>query len=281
MGKVLIRMVYAAAGMAVMICLAGLVGYAGRAPIARAIDDAYQQAVADARFIDTGCYKVWAHRGLFADAQENSIASVLAAFAKGAGGVEVDILYDVAQETFYVSHDRPYQLHDGNPLTLDALLAQTAHFGMFWLDAKDLEELAPWQARRAVGLLEQLLQRHELQERAFVESRNPLYLAWLAERGIHTSFLVSPNEKKYRESVYLANLYIMKLAYTLGPFGALSMNDSRYSVRTAAFFGDQVPVLLSTVNARPALIELVQNPRVRIVLSDEPHYDISACTKAS
>lgn len=46
-----------------------------------------------------------------------------AAFALGAAGVEVDILYDRHHERFYVSHDHPYQTFDSQPLTLAALQA--------------------------------------------------------------------------------------------------------------------------------------------------------------
>jgi len=150
--------------------------------------------------------------------------------------------------------------------------------GFFWLDAKDLRKLSPFAARKATQRLAALIQRYQLTERAFVESSNALYLSWLADQGIYTSYAMSPNDKKYSAPVSLLNAAIFKLAYALGGAGAISMNASRYTPVTAATFGE-VAVLLSTVNDAGALRHLSAIPQVKVILSDDDHYAITACTE--
>ena len=250
--------------------------YLSRHAISAHIDREYARAVERANEVEVGCGKPWAHRGFTGKARENSIESVQAAFARGACGVEVDILYDRQDRRFYVAHGRPYPLFDGQPLALAALLEATGHLGHFWLDAKDLKKLPPWHARDAVAELVQLVEAHGLRERVLVESAQPVYLGWLAAAGLHTSLLVSPTEHKYPEPVYLANIHAIKwMYYRYGPFSALSMNFSRFTPRTEALLGDEVPLLLSTVNDRALLARLVADPQVEVVLTDRSYYDVS------
>lgn len=243
-----------------------------------ASDPLYRRAVAQApAFPFPACQKVWGHRGYAADGGENSLRSVAAAFERGATGVEIDILYDRERDDFVVSHDEPYTLHDGQPLMLDTLLAAHGASGFFWLDAKDLRKLSPLTARKATARLAALIRQHGLGERAVVESRNALYLSWLADQGVYTSYLVSPNDQKYSALVYRLNAAVMKLGYALGGLGAISMNDYRYTPVTAATFGPEVAVLLSTVNDKAALQRWSAIPNVKVILSDDDHYALSAC----
>ena len=246
------------------------------------IDGRYQEAVAARPSLPfNACHKGWAHRGLVnaeAGIRENTVASVRNAFDSGAAGVEVDILYDRDLGRFFVSHDRPYQVGAaGAPLELRTLLEQNGGRGYFWLDAKDLRELAPWVASEAVARLAALIRELDLQNRVFVESRNALYLSWLAEQGIHTSLMISPNERKYSAMVFQANLYLAKLAYTWGPFSALSMNDYRYTEGVARGLGQQVPVLVSTVNDRAAFLRYADTPAIAVVLTDLDYFDYRSC----
>lgn len=72
----------------------------------------------------------------------------------------------------------------------------------------------------------------------------------------------------------------MKLAYAFAGAGAISMNATRYTPVTAATFG-QVAVLLSTVNDPQALKLLSAIAEVKVILSDDDHYAITACTDRS
>lgn len=240
-------------------------------------DVLYRRAAAAApAFPFDACRKVWAHRGHAASGGENSLHSVQAAFDRGAAGVEIDILFDAALGDFVVSHDRPYALFDGQPLKLDTLLARHADRGFLWLDAKDLRRLSPWRARQATERLAALLQRHGLTGRALVESSHAPYLAWLAGRGVHTSYALSPNERKHSAPLHALHLSIMKLGYAWVGSGAISMTADRYTPGTAAAFG-QVPVLLSTVNDATTSKRLSAIPAVKVILSDRDDYAVSAC----
>jgi hypothetical protein len=222
------------------------------------------------------CQKVWAHRGYVGDGDENSLRSIQAAFQRGAAGVEIDILYNKDLGDFVVSHDYPYTLFHGKPLLLETVLQQYGAAGFFWLDAKDLRKLSPLAARRATQRLADLVHRYQLSERVLVESRSALYLAWLANKGIYTSYLISPNDQNYSAVVYELNTRLMKLGYALGGLGAISMNDYRYTPTTAATFG-KVAVLLSTVNDAQALKRWTAYPQVKVILSDEDHFMLNAC----
>lgn len=241
------------------------------------IDARYAAAVsARPQFAFDSCSKGWAHRGLVdesAGIRENTVASVQNAFERGAIGVEVDILFDAESGRFVVSHDRPYQRDgQGEFLELKALLSRAPEAGLYWLDAKDLRSLSPWVASEAVARLAELVQSLNLQDRVFVESRNALYLSWLAEKGIHTSLMISPNERKYSPAVFKANLYLAKIAYTWGPFSAFSMNDYRYTSGVAAMLGQDVPVLVSTVNDREAFTGFAKSPGIAVVLTDNAYF---------
>ncbi|MDM0022092.1 glycerophosphodiester phosphodiesterase [Variovorax saccharolyticus] len=241
----------------------------------------YQRAIAQApAFPFSACHKVWAHRGHAETGRENSLQSVKGAFERGAVGVELDILFDRELNDFLVSHDRPYALFDGNPLKLESVLSQYSASGFFWLDAKDLRKLSPPTAYKAAQRLSTIIQRHQLAERALVESSDPLSLHWLARQGVYTSLAVSPNDQKYSATVYKLNTALMKLAYAFAGAGAISMNAARYTPVTAATFG-QVAVLLSTVNDPKALKLLSGIAEVKVILSDDDQYAITACTDRS
>ena len=243
-----------------------------------ASDLLYRRAAARApAFPFPACQKVWAHRGWAPAGGENSLQSVQGAFERGAAGVEIDILFDHELQDFVVSHDRPFTLFNGKPLRLETVLSRHTHgSGFFWLDAKDLRKLSPLAARKATQRLAALIQHYGLGERALVESGNPLYLSWLASRGVHTSYAVSPNDRRYAAPVYRLHAAVTKLGYALAGASAISMDISRYTPVAAATF-DKAAVLLSTVNDPGTLLRLSGVPEVKVILSDHDHFELSAC----
>ncbi|GAA3961261.1 glycerophosphodiester phosphodiesterase [Allohahella marinimesophila] len=243
------------------------------------IDWRYEVAVSQARSLFDGCRKAWAHRGFVGEHEENTLGSVRAAAAMGATGVEVDILYDEPTEQFIVSHDEPYQRTDGELLTLDQLLAEFPQDTYLWLDAKNLGELWPQDALAAVAKLAMAIKSYGLQDRALVESRNPLYLGRLSDESIHTSYMISPNAK-YAAPLFWLNVYFMKMTYTWGPFSALSMNDYRYGEKVAEAFGDEVAILVSTVNDESEFERYALHPNIRVVLTDKDFFAFDSCSVA-
>lgn len=239
----------------------------------------YANAVARAPVLPfPACRKVWAHRGHAATGGANSLQSVEGAFARGAAGVEIDILFDHATADFVVSHARPYTLFGGKPLRLETVLSQHAGAGFFWLDAKDLRSLSPAAALEATQRLFELLRRHGLMRRALVESSNPLYVSWLAARGVPTSLSVSPNDQKYSAPVVGLHIAAIKLAYAFSGAGAISMTASRYTPGIALGFRG-APVLLSTVNDPVLLRHFAADPSVKVILSDDDHYSLASCAE--
>ncbi|NOR51114.1 MAG: hypothetical protein GQ470_00700, partial [Gammaproteobacteria bacterium] len=88
------------------------------------------------------CHKVWSARGLYQTGVENgvvenSIESVARAFAKGAGGVEIDVHYDVAMKKFIVSHGYRYREQKRPLLTLKEIFDAVGNEGYYWLDYKN------------------------------------------------------------------------------------------------------------------------------------------------
>lgn len=223
------------------------------------------------------CKKVWAHRGYAATGGENSLQSIAEAYRRGAVGVEIDVLYDRELDDFVVSHDRPYTLFDGQPLLLESVLSLHSRSGFFWLDAKNLRSLSPLTAHRAIRRLATLIRRYQLTERAFVESSHPVYLSWLVDRGIHTSYAISPGDRRRNPPLYELHVAIMKLTYVSVGADAISMNAARYTPGTSTTF-DRTPILLSTINDAILLRHLSAIPKMKVILSDEDHYAISSCS---
>lgn len=222
------------------------------------------------------CSKVWAHRGYAGVERENTLASVQAGFDLGAAGVEVDVLYDRKRGNFVVAHDETDPRIEGQPLLLSSLFEHNRARGFLWLDAKNLRKLSPWTAHEATRRLSRLIEQYDLTHRVIVESGNPLYLSWLARRGVYTSYMVSPNERRYGRFTLRFIAAIDRLGYAMIGGGAISMDASRYTQAVASEFA-QAPILLSTVNDKSELRRLSSNVSVKVILTDEQHFAIHAC----
>lgn len=238
------------------------------------IDRAYHAAVAEAEPFASGCHRLWAHRGQMHGEPPNSIAGVKAALAAGFRGVEVDLHYWPQRDLFLLAHDWPAR--PGDTLTLNGLLDAIDPAVLLWLDAKNLGELWPWQADRAVARLRSVLDDHGSRQRAIVESRNPLYLRWVKAADIPTSLLVSPNAE-HAAPAYWANVYIQKWLYSWGPFTALSMGWERYDAPVRDAFGERVPIHLSTLSDPTDIRPLLAIDNVRVMLTNRPLAGLAGC----
>ncbi|HSG59856.1 MAG TPA: hypothetical protein VLA24_00325 [Pseudomonadales bacterium] len=240
-----------------------------------AIDDSYQKTLQGVVW-DKGCDKVWAHRGRLANDPPNTLASAERLLLRGAKGLELDIHYDPVEQRFWVIHDDPTAQDKQQRDTLDAFLSLLGPQGLgLWLDAKNFGSLAPWHAVKAADRLQQLLALYAPQSRVFVESRNPLYLLLLKQRGVGTSYLISPNAK-HASAVFWLNVYWMKWSYTWGPFDALSMDIGRYNDRVKTVFGE-VPLLLSTINQQDVMAPLIAQRHVIAILTDANLLQLGQC----
>lgn len=239
------------------------------------IDARFQQVLSRAAD-DTSCPQIWAHRGRLEGQPANTLSSALNVVERGVTGLELDIHYDVDQQIFWVIHDDPNGQDKLTRDTLETFLTALAPFSPgLWLDAKNFGGLSPWAASAAANRLADLLATYVPDSRVYVESRNPFYLWMLQQRGVGTSYLVSPNSR-HASPIFWLNVYWMKWSFGWGPFDALSMDIGRYDDKVAAAF-EGAPLLLSTVNEASHLSTLLALPNVKAMLTDIALFDVADC----
>ncbi len=225
-----------------------------------------------------GCRKVWGHRGHPQPPAipENSIASFRRAFDLGAAGVEMDVAYLPERRTFIIHRpDREYPQR----LTLEDVFQAVGHRGYFWLDIKTIRTLPPEQARQAAQDLALLVDAFGLRDRVIVESDHPENLMAFARQGLHTSYWIfNIDEDAFPRSWprLLQALWRIRETYIQGGFSAISMDHRFYRPAVArALWGARVH--LFTVNDPQRLQDLIRREQVRVVLTDEPLFDLDGC----
>lgn len=246
----------------------------------------YQFRVWTPKSVYSNCRKVWGHRGYFKGGLvQNSIESISKAFDLGAAGVEIDVFYDEQTSRFVVSHDFPYNLKNGQLLTLKEVFEKTGNRGYFWLDFKNLGSLPPNVAETAAANLQHLLSELDLVDKAFVESKHLDNLTLVAQEGLYTSFwFPGHNIRTDHYFSFLISLCRVKSMLRCGEISAISMDYRQYAevlhgTETRDLF-PQMPIYLFTVNDRQTLSHLIEMENVKIVLSDEDYYldVVPACT---
>ena len=240
-----------------------------------AIDQRFENAVS-AGFSHAQCNKVWAHRGRIGTDSENTLGSAINVKEQAVAGLELDLHYNVEQQRFWVVHDDADAQRDGSNDNLETFLEALAPASIgLWLDTKKFGSLAPWEVAAAADHLASLLKKHPTFHPVYVESRNPFYLRLLKQRGIGTSYLISPNAR-HNALIFWLNVYWMKWSYSWGPFDSLSMDIGRYNEKVAEVFKG-VPLLLSTVNDEASITRLAAKPEVAAILTDQQFYDVGRC----
>ncbi|MFT5050525.1 MAG: hypothetical protein ACI8QZ_001927 [Chlamydiales bacterium] len=236
------------------------------------------------------CHKVWAARGLVREGPnitrngtQNSIESIQLAFDEGAQGTEVDVFFDTEMGHFIVSHDRPYNLKNGELLTLAALLKATGADGAFWLDFKKLRMLDDAGLAAAVAELEELTLMGGLKQRFYVEGEDPINLSAFRDAGFKTILDTHPLPDSNFVTPGLINLY--KLLFYFGDFTVMGMNygmldDPIYGARTRQSLGT-IPVFIYHVDDDASVLdELTHLEAVRVILVKNHsvnRYDLSGC----
>lgn len=242
------------------------------------INQAYRQALARAEPFEVGCESVWAHRGHVGSTPANSIEGVRAALAAGASGVEVDLQYMPELDRFLLAHDDvEHWSSQEERLTLDELLIAIHANIYWWLDAKNLRNLWPWQADDAVARLKQVLMDHKARQRSIVETSIPLYLEWVKQAGIGTMLAVRPNNREHPAFVFWTNIYLMKWFYSWGPFNAITMGWDRYTPKVQRAFGRKMTVNLSTFVSPETMARYASMENVEILLIDGTFFNAPRC----
>jgi glycerophosphoryl diester phosphodiesterase len=222
-----------------------------------------------------GCNKVWGHRGYFKDHESNSLPGIRQAFDLGAEGVELDVHYDIESNRFIVSHNYPYKLKDGRLLLLEDVFRESGKRGYFWLDFKNLRRLKRKYAKKAAKTLVSLLESYDLKSRAIVESRNARNLSIFSKAGLHTSYWISVDR---RDNAILARIKVAgyKARFLYGKFSAVSLDYLNFTPYVQDSFS-AVPVHLFTLNTKSDVMKYLLQKNVKVILSDENYYSLSAC----
>lgn len=222
-----------------------------------------------------GCNKVWGHRGYFKDHERNSLPGIRQAFDLGAKGVELDVHYDVESDRFIVSHDYPYKLKDGKLLLLEDVFRESGKRGYFWLDFKNLKRMKRKDAKKAAKNLVSLLESHNLKSKAIVESKSAQNLSIISRAGLHTSYWISVDR---RDNAFLARVKVLghKARFLYGKFSAVSLNYLNFTPYVQESFSD-IPVQIFTLNRKSDVLKYLHRKNVKVILSDENYYSLSAC----
>lgn len=222
------------------------------------------------------CFKVWSTRGLVADSTNrlndaNSIEAVSAALKAGAKGVEVDVFFDVELDRFIVSHDKPYNLKNGQLLTLSKLFLAIELPSYYWLDFKKLTRLNESEVKQAVNRLKLISKETVPFSQIYIESEHPLKLPPFQNEGFRTILDTQPLPESYYGTRFIHNLY--KIVYYFGDFSVMGLgygeiSDPEYNQISEEVLKN-VPLFIYHVPNEEALIQRLSNQRhVRVVLNE-------------
>lgn len=241
----------------------------------RYVDNQLAKRTVDLPF--PSCQKAWSTRGLVTDStrrlqQANSIEAVQLAVSLGAKGVEVDVYFDTDLGQYIVSHDRPYNLKNGELLTLERLLQQVEPSTYLWLDFKKLTRLATSDVMRAVDRLENIARATGMKEKLIIETEHPVKLAAFRDAGFMTLFDTQPLRASVFGASIILNLY--KMLYFFYDFTVMGMNygdlDDPIYAGAAETLLATVPVFIYHVPNEPRLIDrLSRLPSVQVVLNTD------------
>jgi hypothetical protein len=235
----------------------------------------------------TPCLKVWSTRGLVTEPANrlndaNSIQSITRALISGAQGVEIDVFFDVELDRFIVSHDRPYNLKDGQLLTLAEVFSTIDIPAYYWLDFKKLTRLDENQVNQAVARLSLIVPNDSLRARIYIESEHPLKLPPFQNEGFHTILDTQPLPVSFAGTRLVHNLY--KLVFYFGDFSVMGLgygdvDDPVYNHISETVL-KSVPLFIYHVpNERELLQRLSDQDNVKVLLNSDESvnlFDISA-----
>ena len=228
------------------------------------------------------CYKVWSTRGLVTNIENrlndaNSIEAIALAFSRGAIGVEVDVYFDLEMNRFIVSHDRPYNLKNGELLTLEKLFSVIQQKNYIWLDFKKLTRLDKPGVKQAVKRLKDIMPNIDMRKRIYIESEHPSNLSYFHEEGFQTILDTQPLPLSYIGTEFVHNIY--KIVFYFGDFSVMGINygevDNPIYNAISEKVLKNVPMFIYHVPNNPSLIRyLTRKDNVRVVLNSDETVDM-------
>jgi len=236
------------------------------------------------------CNKIWATRGLVpdepaitTDGKQNTIESIQLAFDRGARGTEVDVHFDTEDGKFIVAHDVPYNLKNGELLTLEELFRHTSGRNYYWIDFKRMRQLSDEELDASVAELDRITSEFDIKNWVYVEGEAPLSLAAFRKAGFNTIFDIHPRSDRNLFTPVIMGFY--KLVFYFGDFTVMAMNygpidDPEYGLRTQTLLGS-VPLFIYHFDEdAEALDRLQKNTAVRVILFRDhslDRYRLNAC----
>ena len=124
-----------------------------------------------------------------------------------------------------------------------------------------------------------MLQNYRLSDQVIVESRSGSKLALFSDAGIHTSYWISVNRNKGSLAKSL-RVFSIKAGFLFGRFSGVSLDYRNYTPYVQRVLRD-LPVHLFTVNGEEEILRYLFMDNVKIVLTDENHFDLNGCPKTS
>jgi hypothetical protein len=234
------------------------------------------------------CSKIWATRGLNirGDGQfkhANNIDAVNRAFNQGAVGTEIDIYFDRERQDYIVSHDYPYNLKNGQLLTLTELLKATGHDGYFWLDFKKMRHLSETEVNIAVARLRSIVDLYSNDDAIYIEGHDPINLAYFRDAGFNTIFDTHPPPDHWPFTSFVMNIY--KMVYYFGNYTVMGIEHD--DINRPIFGRDtieatrHVPLFIYHVpNDIALLTKLSTHNNIKVILDIDDSaavFDINAC----
>ena len=183
-------------------------------------------------------------------------------------GIEMDVIYNIKDSIFYVSHDSVPLSY----LSLDELFNSVKNIEnhYFWLDFKNLNET---NYKMALICLTVLIEKHGVKSsNIIVESKKPYLLTNYTKMGFRTSFYLpifnpySASDEEIIQYVNVINDLLLK-----SDVNYLSGDYLIYQLVKSYFPNTQI--LLWSINKNnknsPALKKILKDDNVKIILRDE------------
>lgn len=248
----------------------------------------YKISNRDVDNIYENCNKVWATRGFVSQDgnwknNANSLTSLQKAHRLGAKGSEVDVYFDSRLNSYIVSHDKPYNLKDGQLLTLETLFSHLPTSFYFWIDFKKMSHLSDKEMNQAVTRLNEITKYRLDKKQLYVEGESPVNLLYFVDAGYNTILDSHPLPNNYIASSFVLNIY--KIVYYFGDYTVLGIpysknNEPIYTGENINALNN-IPVFIYHVIDNKEIFEkLLKIDEVKVVLNQHDYknyYLMSNC----
>lgn len=150
----------------------------------------------------------WSHRGVNNDSlPENTIAAFERVLKHGLTGIETDVFWNEQKKQLVITHDTP-DFGKPNMLLLDDVTARFKDSVSYWIDFKNLTAANQKEAEEAFT---QLVQKHNLCGKLYIESANAFALRKFNSQNIKKLYWVQFGRKfpvKQLKLLYLKSLIV-------------------------------------------------------------------------